>query len=126
MANELTLGVSLRFAKSGSKSVTVSRGGLQIDVAGLNVLENVQTVGIAEEPIELADVGAGGYVYLENLDAEDFILIRPSDGEGALLRLLPGEVALFRIDDDAVPTAAVDGEAEEGATCDLLVVLLPL
>jgi hypothetical protein len=120
MADEITISASMKFTK-GNYSVNVSKGGLQIDVTGTAYQDKIQTIGTSEEAIDLGDVGAGGWCFLENMDTTNYIEIRPATGAADLIKLLAGEIAMFRLTGDAVPFAIADTGA-----CDLRVVLIDL
>lgn len=72
---------------------------LGIDVAGTKLLHNVQSVGTLKEPLDLADVGSGGYMILRNIDDTNYVAISGSVSPSCvpLVRLKPGDVALFRL-----------------------------
>lgn len=120
MANELTISASLKFSKSG-REANASKGGLQIDVTGDKFIRHVQEIGTSEEAIVMsADVPAGGYMYLENLDSTNYVEIRPATGTADLVRLNAGEIALFRLTSTATAPYAI----ADTAAVDLLVVLI--
>ncbi len=119
MANELSLSVRMRLA-NGDLKKSFSSGNLSIDVAGVNVIDNVQNVGTSEEAVLLGDSAAGGYMIAQNLDATNYVQIRPNTGVAALPRLLPGDVAVFRIDNDAVPYVIANT-----AACNVRFIVIP-
>jgi len=122
MANELTIGASLSFTK-GDSSLSVARGGLRVDVAGNKFIHNIQNINTSEEAIVLGDAGAGGYVFLENMDSTNYVEIRPATGGGqALIRLLAGEIAMFRL----APGATAPFAQANTATVNLRVVIVQL
>ena len=113
MADELTLGgLTVAFAKSGSPSVSLTAGTLTIDVSGAQVMDNVQNVGTSEEAILLGDVAAGGYWFVQNLDATNFVELRSGTGATDFIKLLAGEWAIFRTSADATAPYAI---ADTGA-----------
>ena len=120
MANELTISVSMRYVHDDVK-VDRNTGRVKIDVAGSKPVDHVQEIGTSEEAITLNEAGKGGYCLLENLNATNFIEIRPNTGVADLIKLLPGDIALFRVTGDAVPYAIADT-----AACDMRVTLFPL
>jgi hypothetical protein len=120
MADELTVSISLRYVHD-NVSVTRNTGRIKIDVAGDQPVDHVQEIGTSEEAITLNEAGKGGYCLLENLDATNFIEIRPDTGVADLIKLLPGDVALFRITGDAAPYAAANT-----AACNMRVTVFPL
>lgn len=113
MADELTLGgLTVAFAKSGSPSVSLTAGTLTIDVSGAQVMDNVQNIGTSEEAILLGDVAAGGYWFVQNLDATNFVELRSGTGATDFIKLLAGEWAIFRTSADATAPYAI---ADTGA-----------
>lgn len=112
MAEELFVSVELDFSKKNSKPVKVSES-IKVDVTGTEALENIQSVGTSEEAILLGDVTVGGYMYLENVESEggNYVEIRPNTGVADLIRLEPGQVALFPTAQDAVPYAIANTAA---------------
>jgi hypothetical protein len=96
MANELTVSCSLRYSKSG-REVTKSYGGVAVTVSGTRAIVNQQTIGITEEAIVVGDIGTSGYLIAKNLDATNFVSIRPGTGTANLVKLKAGEVCMFRL-----------------------------
>ena len=119
MANELTLDCVLKYL-NGDYDITKSETGLKVDVSGDNYICNVQNIGTSEEALTLGDVSAGGFMFLQNLDATNYVEIRPAQGVADLIKMKAGEPALFRLTGDASPYAIANT-----AACDLLVVLIP-
>lgn len=105
MVDELTVSVSLRFAKGGI-DVSLSRSGVQLDVDGSDYTKNVQVVGITEELLQLGDV-TPGYILIVNLDRTNFVEVRAESGAADLVKILPGEPALFRLS-SATPYVIAD------------------
>jgi hypothetical protein len=121
MANEGTVKLNLSFTKSGV-SISLDSESVNFDVAGTNVIHNVQTIGTSEEAILLGDAGAGGYLFLMNRDSTNYIEIRQASGASDFCRLLAGEPACFRLSPDATAPYAI---ADTGS-CDLEVMLIEL
>ena len=122
MADELTLRASISFEK-GTKSAAEALAPFTVDVAGGNYLDNVQNVGFAaEEALLLADITVGGYVWLRNLDATNFISVRQGTGTTNMIQLKPGDFALFRLSPDTTAPYVI---ADTGA-CELEVLLIDL
>lgn len=97
MADEITITTSLTFAK-GTVSESLSDTSLTVDVSGTKYVKGVQNVGFAsEEALDMGDITAPGYAYFRNLDATNFVEIRPGTGVVDLIKLLPGDVALLRL-----------------------------
>lgn len=96
MANEAQLRIQLTFAKGGS-SVVFDSLLIQSTVAGTKMIHNRQTVGTSEEAIVLGEVApGGGWFICRNLDATNYVSIKPSTGAAVSAIVMPGEVAAFR------------------------------
>lgn len=95
MANELTLSGSLSFSKGGV-TASASKTGLLVTVSGTEYTELIQEIGTSEEALTIGDIGTLGYVYIENLDATNFVEIRPGSGTADLIKIKAGEFAIFR------------------------------
>ena len=118
MANELKLSVRMRLAK-GELKKSFTSGSLSIDVAGENVIDNVQAVGTAEEAIVLGDSAAGGYCIAQNVDATNYVSLRRATGEGNFIRINPGQIAVFRLE-AAAPCAIANT-----AACNVRFIVIP-
>jgi hypothetical protein len=105
MANELTVSASVRFSKGGTE-ISKAYGGLQVTVSGTRAIVNRQTVGITEEAVVVGDVGTCGYLLAKNLDATNFVSLRPGTGTANAIKLKAGEVCLFRV--STAPWAIAD------------------
>lgn len=121
MADEATVRVSLSFEK-GTVSESKSFGPTTFDVAGDNPLCNIQDVGTSEEALLIGDITVGGYLYARNLDATNFVEIRPGTGDADLIQLKPGDVCLFRL----TPTATAPFVIADTGACRLEYMLLDL
>ena len=113
MANELSItGPVISFTKANVPSVNVTVSTITPTVAGTQIMDNVQNVGITEEAILLGDVAPGGYVFIQNMDATNFVSIRQATGAANFMKLLAGEWAIFRM---SVDTTAPFAIADTGA-----------
>ncbi len=117
MADELVLNCSLSFLK-GSTEIEISRG-LKVTVSGNSGIQHRQTVGTAEEALVLGEVTVGGFLLMVNRDATNYVKVRSGSGLADLVRLKPGEPALFRVDSGATPYVIADT-----APCDVEYVLI--
>ena len=119
MANEITISVRAAFS-AGRLTHTVSSSKVKADVQYDNILiDQVQNCGTGEEAIQLAELAGGGngWCYLENLGADSTaptIYVRAATGETNFLKLLPGEPALFRWDEDAAQAPYILASAAGG------------
>jgi len=118
MANEITLTASLAYA-DGNTSDSLAVTSLSVDVTGSSILHHRQVVGTSEEVLLLGDAGAGGYCILINRDSTNFIEVRPNTAVADLIKIGPGEAAMFRLAADAVPYVIADT-----ADCDLEYLLI--
>lgn len=96
MADELTVSAKLNFTKGGV-SVALGKTGLQVDVAGDEFTHLIQTIGTTEESLNLGDVSSPGFCILVNLDSTNFVELRPGSAKDDMIKLKPGEVAMFRL-----------------------------
>jgi len=97
MANELTLTAALGYAKGTFTNLTRSFTNVSRDVAGSNPIYNVQAVGTSAEALLVGDVGTAGYILLRNLDATNFVEVRDGAGGADVVKLKPGDIAMFRL-----------------------------
>ncbi len=113
MADELTIRASLTFEK-GDTEVELLLGPKKRDVAGTNGLKNRQSIGFAaEEAVLVGDVAAGGYFIAVNRDATNYVELRAGSGLADLIRLLPGDLCMFRLAADATLYAQANTAAVE-------------
>ena len=96
MAAEITLTANIAAAKGSIANVARVASNKSVDLAGDAYISNVQTVGTSEEALLMGDVTAGGYIWVHNLDATNFVSLRPGTGTANCVRLNAGEYALFR------------------------------
>jgi len=95
MADELTVSGSVTFIK-GATSVGFAKTGLTLDVSGTKHAHVLHTVGTSEEPLLKGDVGTPGMLAIYNRDATNYAAFRPASGGVDTVKILPGELALFR------------------------------
>jgi hypothetical protein len=95
MANEITVQVGLLVSKNG---VTLQQNLSKIsDMAGDDMMENVQIVGTSNEAIALNDVTVGGNILFKNTDATNFVeLFTDSGNAQPFAKILAGEVMLLK------------------------------
>lgn len=110
-ANEITTTGSISFAKGNVAAVSRALANLSVTVSGSKYVSGVQNIGTSEEAISLGDLGTPGWAWFKNLDGTNYIEIRPNTGVADLIKLKPGEFALFRITSDAVPYAIANTAA---------------
>lgn len=92
-----------------------------MDVTTKRPFKTVQNVGITEEALLLGDGGSIGYVLLKNLDSTNFVEIRTGTGATKFVKLLAGEIALFRFGSGVTAPYVI----ADTAACDLEITLIP-
>jgi hypothetical protein len=111
MADELTVNIEFSFSKN-SRSLAENTGDITIDVTGDKWTRTIQEIGLTEEAIDLGDITAGGMVLAKNLGT-GVVSIRRATAEGNAIKLLAGDVALFRFEATApFAIASVASEVE--------------
>ncbi len=95
MADELTITCRICYQKDGT-IVMEENNNLQRDVAGTLLTNTRQEIGTSEEQIDLSGLTLGGYFYAVNRDDTNWVELRGEPGGAPLVRLLPGDQALFR------------------------------
>lgn len=112
MANELTLSVSLRYAKGSRKPVKAGKSGVQLDVSGSDYYEATQSIGTSAEALGIGDITTPGYMYVHNLDATNFVEIRHGASGDDVVKVRAGGIALFELT-TTTPFAIADTAAVE-------------
>lgn len=113
MAAELSIsGLKISFSKANMPSVNVQPDPFTPTVAGTQYMDNVQSVGTVEEAILLGDVAPGGYCFVQNMDATNFVSLRQASGGTNFIKLLANEWAIFRMSvDSTAPFCIADTAA---------------
>lgn len=103
MANEITVSVNLNVTK-GALNQSFNQSGLQFNMAGSKAVMNTQTIGTATAGTALSigdivtsDSSVPGWILIQNTDAANPITITPGSAGTAVVKLLAGEVACFRL-----------------------------
>lgn len=104
MANELSINQSLTFAK-GNYRLSITPGNLQFTVTGTLFEHNTVTVTTSDGALNKGSIGTIGYCYVRNLDATNYVDVGV-DGTNYVVRLKPGENALFPVHGSAVHAKA--------------------
>jgi hypothetical protein len=121
MANEIALRVQVAVAKAGW-AAALDTLALSLAMAGTKGFENQQTVGITEEALLLGDVGAANTLLVgRNLDATNFITIKPATGGVALTEVRAGQPVVIRF----TSTIAAPFVQADTAPCEFQYVLIP-
>jgi hypothetical protein len=95
MADELTVSGNVTFIK-GSTSVSFGKTGLTFDVSGTRHVHVLHTVGTDEEALLKGDLATPGLLAIYNRDGANYALFRPATGGVDTVKILPGELAIFR------------------------------
>lgn len=117
MANEITVAASLAYANSaiGISGVTlaITAPGL-FTISGSKFVQNVMSVPTTAggTAIPLGSVGTLGWAMFKNLDNAHFVEIYNAVAGTKLVRINPGEIALFRFAQSVTAPAAI---ADTGA-----------
>lgn len=94
MAEQFYVGVQLVLNRNDAE-LQIARQSPLLGMVGSHFVKAVQTIGTSDETLDIGEIGTIGFVYLRNLDATNYIEIG-SDGTNYPLKLLKGNVALFR------------------------------
>lgn len=93
MSNELSVTAKLNFSKGGAK--VTKAASVSIDVTGDAFSHEIQSIPTSNTAlVEGAAVGTPGYYWIKNLDATNYVTIGLTASYA--IKLLPGEVCLFR------------------------------
>ena len=95
MADEIRVSGGIQATK-GTLRIDPINKSITVDMSGEDYESNTQLIGTSEEAIALGDVTTPGYAYYENLDATNFVSLRPATAGGNMVKLLPGDFAIFR------------------------------
>jgi len=106
MANEIKITVKFNF-KNGNAAFPVTREDKKYDAVAdpQRFVAGTQSVGTSEEAIEIQEITNLGWAYFENLDATNFVELRPATAVAAYAKLKAGEIGTIRMAADAVPFA---------------------
>jgi hypothetical protein len=113
MSDEITVSASIR-VRNGNLRADINPGSLQIDQAvARGPAPGSVNVGTSEEVISFAELATLGLILIQNLDGTNFVDFGP-ESSGAMVaavRILAGEVALFRL----VPGVTYRAKADTAA-----------
>ena len=113
MSDEITVSASIR-VRNGNLRADINPGSLQIDQAvARGPAPGSVNVGTSEEVISFAELATLGLIHIQNLDGTNFVDFGPESGGAmvAAVRVLAGEVALFRL----VPATTYRAKADTAA-----------
>ena len=115
MANELRVRVKVDYNPASGDNISFPLKDIFISQTGVDITQGTQSIGTsAEEVIAVgADIATQGWWLIENLDATNFVTIGKvkvsADADALCVKLLAGEVALFRA------SSALYAKADTGA-----------
>ncbi len=109
MANEISVTVSLQFAKGGVAAAPLASA-FAVTMSGSKYVRGVQSIATSEVAIGIGNCTTLGYGIFHNLDATNFLNIRMATALTPGLKLKPGEYCLFRLGGNA-PFAVSDTSA---------------
>jgi hypothetical protein len=96
MAAEITASGSLEL-DDGTVTEMLAVSGLRFDWSGTKYTKHVQSIGTAEEAIDLGEISSVGWILAVNRDNTNFVSLRVGTGLTNAIRLDPkGGFALFR------------------------------
>lgn len=98
MAGEAIISAQIVLDKGNVHIPAFGIMGLPVDVSGSRYVKQIQLIGITQEAIGMGEIAAPGFSVWINRDPTNAIQLRRATGEGAMVRLKPGEVAMFRLE----------------------------
>lgn len=117
MADEIRFNVDMSLA-NGSVKHDYRPSTFSIDQTTANYENRTVSIATSATTVDFGAFTTKGYIYLENLDATNYITFGPdSTGQVTVGRLNPGDFAVFRCDNSATLKATADT-----AACKMLVV----
>lgn len=101
MSNEITVTANLQASK-GSVNAAYNLSGLQFNMTGTKAVTNVMTIATSATALNLGDIvsvdsSTPGWILIFNMDATNYVTFRNGSGGADLIKILPGEFALFRL-----------------------------
>ena len=119
IADEITASAALKIARS-THEVELKKLGISFDQSGTGYTEITQTIGTSEEALDKGDVTTPGWCLAINLDATNFISLRPATGAANTIRLDANYgMALFKWGSGATSPYAI----ADTASCRILMLL---
>ena len=95
MANEITGKVVLKVSKGGAK--VDRKESFSIDMTGESITHSTVSVSTSGELLVVStELGSNGWCFVKNLDTTNFVTLGGHASSNHLIKVLPGECALFR------------------------------
>jgi len=123
MANTVLVQALLQFFNAANIVTQFNFSGTSFAVSGDHFTQNTWTVPTTAggTAIPLGGVATpGGYMIVKNNDATNYVQIMAATSGTPLIRIGPGEIAVFRLDAGATAPAAVS----HTATCEITYIIL--
>lgn len=114
MPGEITVTASLVYVKGAiNKSLLHVATAIDLIGAGARYHAGVQSIGTSEEALKLGDLSGNtlGFAMFRNLGTTNFVEIRVATATADLIKLKPGEIALFRFADGVTAPFAIGDTA---------------
>jgi hypothetical protein len=128
VANELTINCSMEYDDALGESMSLQVSDLVKSVTTKSPVKLIQSVGTAEEAIDLGDTGTPVYAMFKNLDPTNYIELKVATSGAIFARLDPdtdqdgkGGVALLRLGSGATAPYAIANTS----ACRMAIMLLP-
>ena len=96
MADELKINANISFSKD-RKKYSKSYGGIEVDVTGTDYVVGTQSIATSATAINVGEIGNEGYIYAKNLDTTNYVELHNGSSGTHMVKLLPGDVCLFKL-----------------------------
>jgi hypothetical protein len=96
MARELTVNAGLQYEDSEESETSLVIEDLVVNVSTKKFAHVKQNIGTSEEALDLGEITSLGYAIFVNRDSTNFVTLKTGTGGTVIIKLLAGEVALFR------------------------------
>ena len=109
MANELTLTVSMAFAKVPVASQGLSANSQQFTVSGINYNKKTQLIPTTAggTAIDVAGLATLGWIMVKNLDATNYVTLLAAVSGATICRIPPSASILLYLDPAVTAPAAI-------------------
>ena len=112
MANEISLNLTLTFAKANIGPITLASTPQLVSVTGTQYIQNVQSIPTTGITALVSDSSfTPGYCVLYNTDLLNYVSIYANSSDSAALQINAGEWAMFRWAPTATPGAQANTAA---------------
>ena len=118
MANEITVTASLSFTKGGITQTFAGLAAATFDFTGTEWIFIQANVAASEVALDYGSISTAGWFLFKNLDATNYVALRPGTGVADFAKVEAGEICLCRLAGTTVFTEA------NTAACDVQYLLL--